>query len=200
MFPLLNIARHRLGIDGQGVTTLVAGASCPLHCAYCINKEILNKGKVIPVSAQELYDKVKIDDLYYKATGGGITFGGGESLLHADFYSDFRSVCSDNWNLSVETSLAVPKNLVELAIQSIDDFIVDCKDMHPDIYNQYTGGNFELMYENLCFLLDSIGPDRIVVRVPLIPNYNTTDIQKDSVEKLKALGVTRFDVFNYVIK
>ena len=32
-YPLLSIARHRMGTDGTGITTLVAGAGCPLHCA-----------------------------------------------------------------------------------------------------------------------------------------------------------------------
>lgn len=40
-FPLLGLSRHRIGIDGAGVTTLVAGADCPLSCAYCINKNLL---------------------------------------------------------------------------------------------------------------------------------------------------------------
>ena len=34
--PLIGIARHRLSIDGEGVTTLVAFHGCPLHCKYCL--------------------------------------------------------------------------------------------------------------------------------------------------------------------
>ena len=39
-FPLLNIARHRMGTDGAGITTLVASAGCPLRCEFCINKKL----------------------------------------------------------------------------------------------------------------------------------------------------------------
>ncbi len=35
--PLIGIARHRLTIDGEGVTTLVAFHGCPLRCKYCLN-------------------------------------------------------------------------------------------------------------------------------------------------------------------
>lgn len=198
LFPLLRIARHRLGIDGQGVTTLVAGASCPLHCKWCLNKEILKKNEVELISPEELYDRVKIDDLYYQATGGGVTFGGGESLLQAAFFEPFREICGDSWRLCAETSLAVPRSLVELAEQSIDEFIVDCKDMNPEIYHSYTGGDQSLMELNLQFLIEKAGPERVVVRVPLIPEYNTKDAQKNSVNRLKELGVTRFDLFEYV--
>ena len=198
MFPLLRIARHRLGIDGQGVTTLVAGASCPLRCKWCINQDILKRNAAEMISAQELYERVRGDDLYFRATGGGITFGGGESLLQAAFFAPFREICGDAWRLCAETSLAVPQSLVELAEQTIDEFIVDCKDMDPDIYHAYTGGDSSVMESNLRFLIEKAGPERVVVRVPLIPDFNTKEAQQNSIKHLQELGVTRLDVFNYV--
>ena len=93
LYPLISFTRHRIGTDGEGVTTLVGGAGCPLRCVYCINREIL-KMQARLVSPEEMYDLLKVDDLYFRATGGGVTFGGGESLLHADFISAFRRVCS----------------------------------------------------------------------------------------------------------
>ena len=199
-FPLLSISRHRLGIDGQGVTTLVAGASCPLHCKWCINKDIIKKNAAEMVSPEELYERVRGDDLYFQATGGGVTFGGGESMLQAAFFAPFREICGDSWRLNAETSLAVPHSLVELAEQTIDEFIVDCKDMNPEIYHAYTGGDQALMESNLRFLIEKAGPERVVVRVPLIPEYNTEEDQQNSVNRLKELGVTRFDVFQYVCR
>ena len=198
LFPLLNISRHRMGIDGRGVTTLVAGASCPLHCQWCINRDILKRNEYEPVSANDLYERVRGDDLYYRATGGGITFGGGESLLQAAFFAPFRDICGDAWRLCAETSLAVPRQFVELAEKTIDEFIVDCKDMDPEIYHAYTGGNQTLMEDNLRFLLEKAGPERVVVRVPLIPDFNTEEVQQRSAERLKELGVTRLDLFSYV--
>lgn len=92
----------------------------------------------------------------------------------------------------------MPRSLVELAEQSIDEFIVDCKDMNPEIYHSYTGGDQSLMESNLQFLIEKAGPERVVVRVPLIPEYNTKEAQQSSVNRLKELGVTRFDLFEYV--
>ena len=198
LFPLLTISRHRLGIDGQGVTTLVAGASCPLRCHWCLNREILKRNKYELITAKDLYERVRVDDLYYRATGGGITFGGGESLLHAAFFAPFRAICGDAWRLCAETSLAVPRQLVELAEQSIDEFIVDCKDMDQEIYHAYTGGEQAQMEDNLRFLLERAGPERITVRVPLIPDFNTKEAQQRSAKRLKELGVTRLDLFQYI--
>ena len=77
--PVVSLNRHRLKTDGVGVTTLVASFGCPLTCKYCINKRTWDPAmlpKCVHMTPEQLYDKLKIDDLYFIATGGGITFGG----------------------------------------------------------------------------------------------------------------------------
>ena len=201
-FPLLSLSRLRMGIDGKGVTTLVAGAGCPLSCRWCINKHLLQEGKATPVTASELVQKLRIDDLYFRATGGGACFGGGESLLHAAFLRAFRAAAPSDWRITAETSLAVPPASVELAAACVDFFIVDCKSMDRAVYQAYTGGDFSLMESNLRLLLSLAGPERICVRVPLIPEFNTPDEQRHSADRLEAMGfpAASLDLFSYVIR
>lgn len=79
---LIGLSRHRIGVDGAGVTTLVAFHGCPLNCKYCLNPQALSpKGVWKRYTPDELFRVVSKDDLYFRATGGGITFGGGEPLL-----------------------------------------------------------------------------------------------------------------------
>lgn len=200
LFPLLSLSRLRMGTDGVGVTTLIAGAGCPLRCRWCINKRLLAQAPAEPVTAAELLERVKIDDLYFRASGGGVTFGGGEALLHAELIRRFRELCPPEWRICAETSLAVPKEQLSLAVGAVDSFIVDCKELDPEIYRSYTGGDASLMEENLRFLLEAVGPARVVVRVPLIPGYNTREDQAESAEKLRAMGVAALDLFDYVIR
>ena len=199
-YPLLALARLRMGTDGEGITTLVAGAGCPLHCRWCINERLLREAAAEQITAAQLLERVRIDDLYFRASGGGITFGGGEPLLHAEFLRQFRSLAPAQWKIRLETSLAVTAEKVLPAVEAADEFIVDCKDMNPEIYRRYTGGDQSLMVSNLRCLLPLIGAERILVRVPLIPNYNTAADQANSVSSLKALGITRFDLFPYIIR
>ena len=199
-YPLLALARLRMGTDGEGITTLVAGAGCPLHCRWCINERLLREAVPEQITATQLLERVRIDDLYFRASCGGITFGGGEPMLHAEFLRKFRSLAPAQWKIRLETSLAVSAEQILPAVEAADEFIVDCKDMNPEIYRRYTGGDHSLMASNLRRLLDRVGAERIVVRVPLIPDYNTTEDQANSVSSLKALGVTRFDLFPYVIR
>ena len=137
---IIGISRHRFLVDGDGVTTLVAFHGCPLHCKYCLNPQCNTTDGVKGIlSPRQLYDKVKIDDIYFLVTGGGIMFGGGEPLLRSEFIKEFRKICSDKWKIYVETSLNVDKSAIEPLLEIIDYWVVDIKDWNNDIYCAYTG-------------------------------------------------------------
>jgi pyruvate formate lyase activating enzyme len=196
--PVITFSRLRMTTDGEGVTTLVIFHDCPLRCKYCLNPfSFAPDTKREDLTPEQLYDKVKIDDLYFVATGGGVTFGGGEPLLRADFLKEFRTLCGDRWHLCAETSLNVPAEAVRTAAECMDMFYVDCKDTNPEIYKAYTGIQNTQMLENLRTLISLAGTERVVVRVPLIPGYNTEDDREKSRSLLTSLGVTQFDFFTY---
>lgn len=199
--PIIAVSRHRMKTDGDGVTTLVCFHGCPLRCKWCINPFSFDENtKKNMLSPAELYQKTKIDSLYFLATGGGVTFGGGEPLLYADFLKEFRQECGNEWHLCAETSLNVPAENVLKAAECIDVFYVDCKDTNPEIYFSYTGKDNALMLENLRMLINAVGSGRIVVRLPLIPEYNTDKDRQKSKKLLTQMGITRFDLFDYKIK
>lgn len=196
--PVITFSRLRMQVDGPGITTLVAFHGCPLRCHWCINAySFAPETKRTDMTAQQLYDRVKLDELYFLSTGGGVTFGGGEPLLQASFLAEFRQICGPNWHLCAETSLNVPWELVALAAGCIDHFYIDCKDTNPAIYRRYTGQDNARMLDNLQKLLEIVGPDRITVRVPLIPEFNTPEDQHRSQALLEKMGLTQFDVFSY---
>lgn len=197
--PVIGLNRHRLKTDGRGVTTLVAFYGCPLHCKYCINPQCnVADGIEGYLSPLQLYDKVKIDDLYFLVTGGGIVFGGGEPLLHSSFIVEFCEICGINWNISIETSLNVDTSHVEPLVDIIDCWIVDIKDWNEGIYFRYTGNNNKIVKENLQYLISSGLEEKIIVRVPNIPNYNTEADITNTVNALKDIGIKHIDRFDYI--
>lgn len=200
--PLITISRHRLVTDGEGVTTLVAAKGCPLSCRYCLNKAVLEDAVPSrPVTPEELLRMVAIDDLYFKATNGGVVFGGGESLLHAAFLREWHALAPKEWRTIAETCLNVPSELFETALGAVDSWIVDIKDMNPEIYRAYTGKDNAQVIANLKRLAEAGRCDDVIIRVPRIPNHNTEEDCVGSVEAVKAIGpFTRFDLFNYVIR
>lgn len=197
-YPLLGLARHRMEVDGDGVTTLVAGAGCPLCCAFCINRELLRQTPRF-VTAEELYRSVRVDDLYFQATGGGLCFGGGESLLHTDFYRALRPLCP-GWRFTAETCLNVPRESLERAAELFDTFIIDVKTLDAAIYRAYTGREQGPLLENLRFLAETLPPERLRVRVPRIPDYNDASDQDKTEAALRRMGFTRIERFDYVLR
>lgn len=201
IFPSIGYSRLRMEVDGEGVTTLVCAAGCPLVCKYCINPESSIRKQPLRhiFTPESLYDRVKIDALYFEATGGGVTFGGGEPLLYADFIVEFEKL-APNWKINVESSLWLPRRQIERTLGVIDHYIVDIKDTNPEIYRRYTGREITPVLSNLRYLADRVDPDRITVRLPLIEGYND-DSDRDASERLlRSMGIRRFDRFDYQVR
>lgn len=198
--PVFAINRLRVGTDGEGITTLVAIHGCPLRCKYCINKMVWDPNTPIrQFSLQELYEEVKIDNLYFQASGGGVTFGGGEAIFYSAFIRKFKEEYGKDWRISLETSLQAPRSYVEDAVAGVDFFIIDCKDLNPAIYEAYTTKPAKLMLENLEYVYQKVGPERMMVRVPYIPDFNTREDQNQTIDTLKKMGITNIDVFDYIL-
>ncbi len=198
--PFIGIDRHRIDMDGEGVTTLVCFHGCPLHCKWCMNNNCHESPNDYPhYTPQQLYEIVMIDDLYFRSTNGGICFGGGEPLMQLNFISHFYVLCDKRWKITAETSLYVPSAAVYQATKVIDEFIVDIKESNPKIYKDYTGGESRLAWNNLLLLLSLVGSERIQVRVPKIPKYNKKKDIRHTIKRLRELGVTRIDLFEYKI-
>lgn len=196
--PLIGISRMRIGTDGPGVTTLVAFHGCPLRCKYCLNPQCHeSKGVTETLSSEALYQRVKKDELYYRATKGGLCFGGGEPLLHAEFIAEVMEQGAKKWHTTIETSLNVPRENLEILLPYIDHYIIDIKDMHPSRYQSYTGGTNELVISNLKWLSEQGKASDAKIRVPRIYKFNNWRDRLRSVETLKEMGFTRFDVFTY---
>lgn len=199
--PFIAINRHRLTTDGEGVTTLVGFHGCPLHCEYCLNAQCLQADGVwCRLTPGELYSEVEIDDLYFVATGGGICFGGGEPLLRSEFIKAFAEIMNPEWKLTIETSLNVPLKNVKAIASLVQMWYVDIKDMNPDIYKAYGCKENKQVISNLQWLAANGYADKVIIRLPLIPEYNTDEDRQQSQQQLEKMGFTNFDKFNYIVR
>ena len=198
---IAGVSRLRIAVDGEGVTTLVGFMACPLRCRYCLNPQTLKADSPHrEMTPEQLYEEIRKDELYFLATGGGVTFGGGEPLLRPDFIRAFRSLCGPDWKLNAETSLNVPEDNVKALMPVLDHWIIDIKDMDPDIYFKYTGRDNACVRNNLKLLSDAGLARRCTLRIPLIPDYNSDTDRDRSISELEALGFRTFDRFRYNTK
>lgn len=196
--PLIGICRHRLMVDGAGVTTLVAFHGCPLRCKYCLNSQCLSSdGLWRTMTADDIMDQLQKDDLYFRATGGGVCFGGGEPLLRSDMIVELCQQMPAEWAVTIETSLNVPLRHVEAVAPFVRQWIIDIKDMNPEVYRSYTGIDNLRVRQNLTWLADHIDLETILIRLPLIPQHNTSEDVSSSRQILENMGFTHFDEFEY---
>lgn len=194
----MGVDRLRMGTDGNGITSLVTFYGCPLKCRFCLNPQCHRDISNIKLSQpNEVYNMVAIDELYYLATGGGVTFGGGEPLLYSEFIIKILELGAKKWNVTIETSLNVPFEKIKVLLPYINEMIVDVKDVNPQIYKLYTQTSNNVVLENLKLLADSGFAEKMLVRIPLINGYNKqADIQY-SKRILEDMGYSTFDFFEY---
>jgi pyruvate formate lyase activating enzyme len=125
-------------------------------------------------SVSEIMDEIKKDAHYYKSSGGGVTFWGGECLLHPEFVFELAKTCREEGiHTAVETALFVPWENVERVLPYVDLFFADLKIADSEKHKKFTGQPNELIIENLKKL--SKRAKELIVRIPVIPSVNDSD-------------------------
>lgn len=195
---IMGINRHRMGTDGKGISTLITFYGCPLNCKYCLNPQCKSESTPCTyIEPNDLVNLLMVDDIYYKSTGGGIVFGGGEPLLNAEYIKEVCDLVPLQWKIRIETSLNVKWDKIELLLPYIDQWIIDIKDSNTEIYKNYTGADNLKVYDNVLRLSHKTGKEKLLIRIPKIPNYNTEKNIQESVKLYSNLG--NIDVFKYRI-
>ena len=139
-------------------------------CAfYCPADARRIKGK--RYTADEIMTEILPDMPFYKNSGGGVTFSGGECMLQIDFLSELLEKCKENSiHTAVDTAGHLPFSSFERIMPLTDLFLYDVKCFDPEIHEKYTGVKNSLILENLARLLKSGA--KIWVRIPIIPSVN----------------------------
>lgn len=195
---IMGINRHRMGTDGKGISTLITFYGCPLNCKYCLNPQCKSESTPCTyIEPNDLVNLLMVDDIYFKSTGGGIVFGGGEPLLNAEYIKEACDLVPLQWKIRIETSLNVKWDKIELLLPYIDQWIIDIKDSNTEIYKNYTGVENLKVYDNVLRLSHKTGKEKLLIRIPKIPNYNTEKNIQESVKLYSNLG--NIDIFNYKI-
>lgn len=185
--------------DGDGIRTTVFFKGCNLRCKWCHNVECIsnepqklrytigskektvNCGKTVTV--EELLQELLEDKRFYENSGGGVTFSGGEPLLQARFlWQVMRRVKEYGVHCIVDTAGDVPYEAFEQVLPYTDVFFFDIKASNKADFFEYTRGNFDTVLSNLRRLVQA--NVEIVVRIPVIPNYNDS---KEYMQKIRDL-------------
>lgn len=124
-------------VDGPGIRVVVFFNGCKLRCKYCHNPEMWKKGKD-NYTVEELFNKIIRYKPYFK-DNGGVTFSGGEPLLHSKFIIEVcKLLKKENIHITLDTS-GVGNGDYEELLPFIDLILLDIKHTKNDIYKDITG-------------------------------------------------------------
>jgi len=157
-------------------------AAC-LSCGSCVEacpadaRELI--GRVC--DARDLADQVARDRPFFEASGGGVTFSGGEPLSQPEFLIACLQACRERGlHTAVDTCGLAPRDAVGAIAALADLVLYDLKHMDPEAHRRHTGVDNRLILDNLRLL--SASDAEVWVRVPFIPGVN------DDAANLDALG------------
>ena len=157
-------------------------AACPAGSRKIIGREM---------NVKQIFEEVEKDKPFYDHSRGGVTLSGGEPTYWADFAESLLQLCIENQiNTAIETCGYAPWDKVKALVPVTDLFLYDLKSMDDEKHREYTGVSNKIILDNLEKL--SGLTDSIIVRIPIIPNFNDTreDIAK-TVHFVKRLKVVK---------
>ncbi len=149
-------------------------------CAQSCNSDALTTvGEEKTVA--EVMKIVSRDEKFYKKSGGGITFSGGEMLAQAEFVTELAKACkAKGYHTCVESCGFAPWKKVAMLMDYIDVFLYDFKCMDSKRHKHFTGVGNEGILNNYLNLLKN--KKTVVTRVPVIPGVNN---YKENFESLR---------------
>lgn len=128
-----------------------------------------------------LAEEILRDATFMQASGGGVTFSGGEPLLQIDFCVELAKLLKrEGINLAVGTAAYVNREVLDRIIPYVDTFLFDVKAIDEDVHLRCTGVSNRTILDNIRYV-DSLGIP-MEIRYPYVPTYNDGE----------AIGVAKF--------
>lgn len=159
-------------------------ASCPAPCAEACPADALRRiGR--PLGLVELMAELRADKPFYDASGGGVTFSGGEPLTQAAFLEAALRACRDEGiRTAIETSSFAPPEIFMRVARGADLLLLDLKFADEGLHRLHTGVSNAPILANLRAAAQA--GLAYALRIPLIPGYNDAEGELTAMAELAA--------------
>lgn len=142
---------------------------CGLCADVCPTKAIEISGECMDYNT--LLQTIESEALFFDQSGGGVTFSGGEPLMHSTILLKLLTECGQRHiHRVVDTCLFASDEIIESVAKETDLFLVDLKHMDDHKHKLYTGVSNIKILENLRLLCKLKANFKI--RIPLIEGVN----------------------------
>ncbi len=170
-------------------------------CGLCVNNCNYNAIRKVGeyYHPDQLLEILLRDKEYFETSGGGVTFSGGEPLMHMAY---LEQVCSrlkeHHIHVAIQTCGYFNYPQFEKTIRPYVDLIYfDLKIMDPQKHYKFTGKYNDIILENLQHL-QSKKKQKLIVRTPLIPSITDTQTNLAAIRShLKNLRIDGYELLPY---
>ena len=155
---------------------------CGACAEVCPAKALEIYGKC--VTADEIYDEVKRDKVFYETSGGGVTISGGEPLFQPEFTAALLRKCRENGiHTAIETSGFADEKALLAVIEHCDLVLFDIKETDRKRHKQYIGVSLTPILENLKLINKNKIP--LIIRAPIIPTLNDRESHFNALKAIR---------------
>ena len=151
-----------------------AAAGCKA-CGICAGECPSGALKILvqEMSVAEVVQKVERDAVFFRSSGGGVTFSGGEPTFQAEFLRTLvREFDRRGIDMCMETCGYFIWDAVSDILEKLGHVLFDLKHMDPAVHKELTGVSNERILEN-CGRIAALGK-KLTVRMPVVRNVNGT--------------------------
>lgn len=185
--------------EGIGIALNAEREKCT-GCGTCakVCPKGARKQLVAYKDADDIINEMKKHDIFYRTSGGGITFSGGEATAQPELLEYLTSELYDlGYSLDIETCGYFDFERVKDSLARMDLIFMDLKHMDSEIHKKFTGMPNEKILENMKRLgeIDA----EVVIRIPVIEGVNATEenICKSAAFVKKHLPKARMELLPY---
>ena len=169
--------------DGEGIRTVIFLPGCPMRCRWCANPEAWDLEACLTGAAAFLCEKTSVsqvvsqverDAVFFRFSGGGVTFSGGEPTVQEGFLRALtEAFYSRGISMWMETCGHFNFDDIKDILTKMEHVFYDIKCMNSALHKAYTGVDNALVLEN-AVKLHKLGIP-IAVRIPAMKDVNFTE-------------------------
>ena len=135
--------------DGPGIRFVAFMQGCAIRCAYCHNPDTWAMSGGEEYTPEELVKKIKRYKTYFAASGGGVTFSGGDPLLQPDFLIETLKLCKEEGIHTTLDTAGVGVGRYDEILKYTDLVLFDIKHIDREKYKDLVGKEMD---ESMKFL------------------------------------------------
>lgn len=167
-------------VDGPGTRMTVFLSGCPLRCKFCHNPDTMEMKEGTLERVEDVAKRIIRYKRVFDATGGGVTFSGGEPLFQIAFTRRLLAMVHEaGIHTAVDTSGYLGARLTDEDLANVDLVLLDVKSGDEPTYKHVTSRELQ---PTITFgdRLNALGK-RVWIRFVVVPGL--TDAQ-DNVERV----------------